>query len=109
MDWLRIFPSDASELQCPRCGNQLDATLPSLDHHPRMCSACRGDLLIFSTSQHGVVVDVANAPAEFAAFIHWCRANFDELQFVSLMAYLEEFLASDRSAAVIQKETVQSQ
>ena len=43
------------------------------------------------------VIDMSSAPDEISHFLEWSQKSFDELQFMSLMAYLEEVVVSPPS------------
>ncbi len=79
-----------SELQCPSCGSSLNDYLPSCDHHPVQCDACNETLVVVSTTNKSIAIDLSKSPLVVQRFFQWCHSSLDELEFVSLLVGLEE-------------------
>lgn len=90
--WLKVCKG--KELQCPSCGEVLNAYLPSCDHHPVRCNICDETLVVLSATNKSIAIALTKSPLEVQRFFEWCHSSLDELEFVSLMTSLEEMFGS---------------
>lgn len=97
MTWFKRCSIGSQSCDCPNCNVALHGYVPSVDHHAVTCPNCGTGIVAFSLSTASYVIDIASAPDEMNHFLEWTQKSFDELQFMSLMAYLEEVLVSPAS------------
>ncbi|MBL8684977.1 MAG: hypothetical protein JNK05_37725 [Myxococcales bacterium] len=94
--WFSIGTVDAPA-RCPRCAFTVAAWAPSLDHHVRPCGGCGGASLTWGTPDRSLWISVEYAPRPVASFLRWALEQLDELEFVELLASIEELFLGARS------------
>jgi hypothetical protein len=83
-----IVESKSTSISCPRCARQLPVAVPHVNHRSITCAGCGAACLVLSR----FALDIDRSPLELKRFIQWSQKELDELEFLTLLAFLSELL-----------------
>ena len=89
-NWFSFSEPQGEILVCASCRESFEWYNPSLEMHPLFCPICKIECTFLDWRGRVVQLIPQNAPEVFARFLQCLQANFDELDYVELLACFEE-------------------
>jgi hypothetical protein len=97
--WFSLSPPGQHVLRCARCGADIDLGFATADHHPGACPSCGVECAFLAWGPRTVQIVPADAPASLTRLLRWAQEHLDELEYVEVLAGLEEIAAAVRAEA----------
>jgi hypothetical protein len=98
--WYAITEEGHFALRCAECHASVDLEGPALDHHPGICPHCGVECVYLSWKGRIVQIVLQKAPPAIVQVIRFAQQHFDELEYVELVAALEQLMDSLYSPCV---------
>jgi hypothetical protein len=95
--WFASSDEGSTDLTCAACHAAIGRE-PELDHHPRTCPHCGIDCAFLQWGGRVVQVVPTLAPSVVSRLLAYMQNEFDELEYVELMAAMQELMDGVSSA-----------
>jgi hypothetical protein len=89
-NWFSFSSANRLALACANCRNDIDLQAPFLDHHASVCPKCDIECAFLDWKDRKIQIVLQNSPPVLANMIRYLQINFDELEYVELIACLDE-------------------
>lgn len=88
-NWFSFSEPESQTLFCAYCSNEIVLSA-FLDHDPAICPNCKIECAYLDWKDRKLQIVPQNAPEEFVKFLRFLQKDFDELEYVELLACFEE-------------------
>ncbi|MEK8019923.1 MAG: hypothetical protein VSS75_023880 [Candidatus Parabeggiatoa sp.] len=100
MNWFSYCSLEHSVIRCAACQFNIPVEMVSLDHHPRWCPSCHAECFLFVLDDRYLQIIIEKAPLDVQKAIRWAQKNLDEIEFVNLIASLEDIFQTVKLSGV---------
>jgi hypothetical protein len=89
-NWFSCSAPQQRNLVCAECRFEIDLSA-FLDHHPGICPNCEIECAYLDWKENRKIQIIPeNSPKVFAEMLYYLQTNFDELEYVELLACFQE-------------------
>lgn len=95
-NWYSVSSYDSLTIVCANCETEIDLPTSFLDHHSNHCLICNAEYVFLDWKNKKIQIVLQNAPKVLIRVIQYLQTNYDELEYIELLACLDEMTNSIR-------------